>query len=39
MERDDLISVLTEEIEEEILERMPEWFKVLREAYEEKLRI
>lgn len=33
----DLTSVLTEEMDEEILKRMPEWFKVLRKAYEEKL--
>jgi len=28
-----LIDVLFEEIDEEVLARMPEWFKVLREAY------
>jgi len=29
----DLTSILTEEIEEEILSMMPEWFKTLRKAY------
>jgi hypothetical protein len=32
-----MLRVLLEEINEEILERMPEWFRVLRDAYEEKL--
>jgi hypothetical protein len=27
------IDILVEEIDEEVLARMPEWFKVLREAY------
>jgi len=30
---EDLFSVLTEDLDDEILERMPEWFKVLREYY------
>jgi len=29
----DLLNILTEEIDEEVLERMPEWFKRLRSAY------
>jgi hypothetical protein len=29
----DLVSVLYEDLEEEVLKRMPEWFKVLREAH------
>jgi len=33
----EMLRVLLEEINEEILERMPEWFRVLRDAYEEKL--
>ena len=32
-------TILTEEIDEEILERMPEWFRILRKAYEEKSRL
>lgn len=27
------IEILVEEIDEEVLERMPEWFRKLREAY------
>jgi len=28
--------ILVEEIDEEILERMPEWFRILRNNYREK---
>ena len=31
----ELERILVEEIDEEILERMPEWFRNLREAYVE----
>jgi hypothetical protein len=34
-----LTSILTEDIDEEILAKMPEWFRRLREAYKEKIRI
>lgn len=30
----DSVSLLYEEMDEEILERMPEWYKLLRRAYE-----
>lgn len=33
MKRENLKSVLIEEIDKEILERMPKWFRTLREAY------
>lgn len=33
-----VLEILEEEIDEEILERMPEWFRVLRKAYEERLK-
>lgn len=33
MDKEDLRNILVEDIDEEILERMPEWFKVLRKAY------
>lgn len=29
----DLISILCEELDEEVLNRMPTWFRTLREAY------
>jgi hypothetical protein len=31
-----VISVLYEDLEEEVLAKMPEWFKKLRKAYQEK---
>jgi DNA replicative helicase MCM subunit Mcm2 (Cdc46/Mcm family) len=31
LKRNDLISVLVEDMDEEILKELPEWFKVLRE--------
>jgi len=33
MRRENPKSILVEEIDEEILERMPEWFRRLRSAY------
>jgi len=33
----DLTNVLTDEIDEELVSRLPEWFIVLRDAYKEKL--
>jgi len=33
MGSEDPKNILVEEIAEEILERMPEWFKVMRKAY------
>lgn len=36
---EDATSVLAEEIEEEVLERMPEWFRVLRDEYEKKSKL
>jgi len=30
-------NILTEEIDEELLSRMPEWFQVLRKEYRRKL--
>jgi hypothetical protein len=32
----DAISVLFEDIDEGVLERMPEWFRKLRDSYERK---
>jgi len=34
-DEDDLARILVEDIDEEILSKMPDWFKILREAYEE----
>jgi len=31
--REDLTRILCEDLDEEILDKMPEWFKVLRQAY------
>jgi len=31
------INVLTEDIEEELLEQMPEWFNTLREGYKKRV--
>ena len=36
-DEDDLARILVESIDEEILSKMPDWFKILREAYEEKV--
>jgi len=33
MKDEDPKRILVEEIDEEILERMPKWFRILREAY------
>jgi hypothetical protein len=32
----DAINVLTEDIEEEVLEQMPEWFRTLRDGYKKR---
>ena len=29
----DLVSILYEDLDEEVLDKMPEWFKVLRESW------
>jgi len=31
-----LLEILHKEIDEEILSQLPEWFRILREAYERK---
>ena len=31
--KDDVTTILVEDIDEEILKRMPEWFKILRRVY------
>lgn len=31
----ELIKILVEDIDEKVLEKMPEWFKILRKAYED----
>jgi hypothetical protein len=36
MSNKDLVSVLIEEIDREILSKMPVWFKVLRKAYQDR---
>jgi len=36
MTNEDVIDVLTEDLDEEILKRMPEWFRILKEAHEKK---
>jgi len=36
MRRENPKSVLVEEIDQETLEKMPEWFKVMRKAYERR---
>jgi len=36
MKKEDLTCILTEEIDEEILSKMPEWFRILREEYKKK---
>lgn len=33
-----MVRALVEDVKEEVLERMPEWFKILREAYARDLR-
>jgi len=32
----ELLEILVENIDEEILDKMPEWFKVLKNAYRDK---
>jgi len=29
----DLVSILYDDLDEEILDKMPEWFKILKKAY------
>jgi len=36
--RNDLIKVLIDDLDEEILDRMPEWFKILRDELKRKTR-
>jgi len=38
MKDSEIIEILTEDIEEEILDKMPEWFKVLRTYYSKRKR-
>lgn len=33
--QDDVVGILAEDIDDEILERMPEWFRILKKASEE----
>lgn len=33
---DDELSILKEDIDEEVLSRMPEWFRILRENYKKQ---
>jgi len=35
-DENDLAGILVEDIDEETLSKMPDWFKVLREAYEKQ---
>jgi len=35
--KNEFLKILIEEIDEEILEKMPEWFKILREEYLRRL--
>lgn len=32
-DEEDSVKILTEDMDDEILARMPEWFRVMREAY------
>jgi len=32
----EITEILTEELDEEILGRMPEWFRILREGYKKR---
>lgn len=36
MKKKDLLEILDEDIDEEVLARMPEWFKKLREEYRKR---
>jgi len=36
MPDNELIDILTKEINEEVLSRMPEWFRILRDNYKSK---
>jgi len=33
----ELIKILTDEVDEEVLHRMPEWFRILKRAHGERL--
>ena len=33
----ELVEILVEDLDADALSRMPEWFKLLREAYQEKI--
>lgn len=35
--KEELIKILVEDVDEKILDRMPEWIKILRDAYIKKL--
>ena len=39
MKRENPISILIEEIGDEVLKRMPEWFRRLKEAYDYRLQM
>ena len=36
---EDITEVLTEDLDEEVLKRMPPWFRILREAYVKQVRV
>jgi len=38
MDKEEVMDILIEEIDEEILARMPEWFKILRDELKRKTR-
>jgi len=32
----ELIEILFEDVDEEVLDKMPEWFRILKETYEDR---
>ena len=38
LKRDDVLTILDKDLDKEILERMPEWFLILRSAYNKKVK-
>lgn len=37
--KEDVIDILIEDMDEEILARMPEWFRILRRTYEKRRKL
>jgi hypothetical protein len=38
LKRDDVLTIFETDLDKEMLERMPEWFRILRSAYRDRIK-